>query len=377
MTAVVIVNTVFAGAIVVADSRLTRFTRKNEPYPYSDVCQKVVTANSWSVVGYAGLLCPARYLLGGIVQRLRSYDDAKVDEWSQDASLDWLRDDDHLRAFITWGLKEHGELGGVHLSQCISLPTEISVVWVDHRIPPDLREDQVFIPGTHVVTITTPNLAVRRTEIGVDVLGSGGVIAGDFDREFVVKVMNFADGDAFQRGKAQGMFVAEAVRNRIRARSVETVGGLYQIVHLCRDGVQVVPYFYWADVRKGYGTYVAMRMEHGQWVQEHRPTGKVVHLRSPFDIEPTSATDARGVEAMFEPSLSLSRKSKGVMPTPKPLTLVYATYDPDHLPDPIRLSWGDEPIAPLTWSRAGTSDAEPSNEGVDDVAGQYDEKAPE
>lgn len=378
VTVVLTVNTVFRGAVVIADSRLTGYSKRGDPYPYRDVCQKLLLANGWSIVGFAGLLCPARYIMGGIVQRLRSYADADADRWSQDESLHWLRDDDHLRAFVTWGLREHSKLGGHHLSVCLSRRAEVSIVWVDFKTPADLKPDQQFWPGTHVVTISTPDLAVRRTEIGVDVIGSGAVIAADYDREFVIKVANFGGDDEFKRGQAQALFVADTVRNRIQARQVGSVGGLYQVAHLSRRGAQVVPYFYWADVDKRHGTYVAMRIEDGYWVQEHRPTGRVIHVLSPFDVNPTDPAAARGLEAMFEPSLFLRRKSRGVLPTPSPWTMAYAMYNPGDVPEPIRRSWGDEPLAPLTWGKGGTAErpSPTTTENVDTVAGDYSARAP-
>jgi hypothetical protein len=378
VTVVLTVNTVFAGAVVIADSRLTRYSKEGHPYPYSDVCQKLLLATGWSIVGFAGLLCPARYVMSGIVQRLRSYADTDADRWTRDNSLDWLRDDDHLRAFVAWGLREHGELGGEHLSICLSRPTEVSIVWVDFRPPADIKPEQEFWPGTHVVTIRTPDLAVRRTGIGVDVIGSGAVIAEDYDRDFVMKVMNFGDGDEFKRGRSQALFVADTVRNRIQARQVGTVGGLYQIAHLSRRGVQIVPYFYWADVERGYGTYVAMRIENGYWVQEHRPTGRLVHVLSPFDVSPTDPEAARGLEVMFEPSLFLNRKSPGVLPTPSPWTMAYAMYNPDDFPEPVRRSWGAAPLAPLTWGKAGSAEhpSPATTEGAEAVARDYSTRAP-
>src|SRR5207248_3241629 len=99
---------------------------------------------------------------------------------------------------------------------------------------------------------------------------------------------------------------------------------------------------------------------------------------SPFDVNPTDAEAARGLEAMFEPSLFLTRKSPGVLPTPSPLVMAYAVYNAADIPQPVRTSWGDEPLAPLTWGKGGSAErpSPATTESVDGVAGEYSAKAP-
>jgi hypothetical protein len=119
------------------------------------------------------------------------------------------------------------------------------------------------------------------------------------------------------------------------------------VAHLFHGGVQTVPYWYWADVEPGYGTYVAMRVENGAWVQDHRPSGTTISVASPFDFNVAGPVITPGQHEVFEPSQFLTRASNGVLPTP-PLVLAYAEYVPDHVDKQIRASWGPDPVPPLT-----------------------------
>lgn len=87
MTVVLTVNTVFAGAVVIADSRLTGYSKRGDPYPYRDVCQKLLLANGWSIVGFAGLLCQrvtswAASCNGSAVTRTRSVPVVRAAGWA-------------------------------------------------------------------------------------------------------------------------------------------------------------------------------------------------------------------------------------------------------------------------------------------------------
>ena len=138
------------------------------------------------------------------------------------------------------------------------------------------------------------------------------------------------------------MFVAETLRREIERVGDPTVGGLYQLLHLSPRGiVKSVSYFYWMEVEPGYGTYVAMRRDKGQWVQEHRPSGTRIAVRSPFELSQPFPGDA---DRLFEPHAELTRASLGVIEATNPVML-YTEYRSADLPEPIVKSWGVEPPA--------------------------------
>jgi hypothetical protein len=62
MTVVAAVST-GAEICVVADCRLSIVDDKRRLLVAQDVCQKLIAANTWSIVGFSGDLCLARILL--------------------------------------------------------------------------------------------------------------------------------------------------------------------------------------------------------------------------------------------------------------------------------------------------------------------------
>ena len=338
MTILVGVNTVFTGAVMLADTRLSNRVGVNEVL-LRDACQKMVTATPWSLVAVAGSLCPARYLLNGVVTRLRSYPD-DTDAWLHDDSLTWLREDEALRAFIHEGLARHAAKAG-H-ADCPHQRVGLMVTWIDYAAE---RLDGRCPP--QIISVRTPELEVRRLRgLEAEVVGSGAVIAPALDLDFVLHVANLGKDQSWARAN-QCMWVAEVVRRELRSHAVASVGGLFQVAHLFHGGVQTVPYWYWADVEPGYGTYVAMRIESGMWVQDHRPSGTTIRVASPFDFDVTGPLVTPGQHEIFEPSVFLTRDSPGVLPAPS-LLIAYTEYDPDHVPKEIQASWGPEPVPPLS-----------------------------
>jgi hypothetical protein len=139
------------------------------------------------------------------------------------------------------------------------------------------------------------------------------------------------------------------IRDVLIAKGENTVGGLYQVAHVSYRGVELVPHFYWVPVEPGYGTYVAMRIEDGQWLQEHRPTGTNVHVLNPLHIPWKGPIWLAGNHEMFDPGRSLTRNSPGVIAERRPFHTVTGIYEPGDVHDDIRASWGNEPLAPLTF----------------------------
>ncbi len=136
----------------------------------------------------------------------------------------------------------------------------------------------------------------------------------------------------------------------IQKRLIETnrsrgVGGLYQVMTVSPNSVQTVPYFQLMEVVPGYRTYVAMRIENGEWVQEHRPTNRIVAVKSPWAIDPKGR---QRFDSLFDPAEWLRQDSPGVIPAQQWET-VFSLYNPANVSEAVRLSWGDAPLAPLSY----------------------------
>jgi len=136
----------------------------------------------------------------------------------------------------------------------------------------------------------------------------------------------------------------------IRKRLIEHnrmsgVGGLFQVATMSHDSIQTVPYFQLLDVAPGYRTYAAMRIENGYWIQEHRPTRRKVRVVSPLEIKLNIPS---GKESLFDPSTWLTPESPGVIPA-REWETVFSLYNPPTVPAAVIPSWGDAPLAPLTY----------------------------
>jgi hypothetical protein len=324
-------------AFVLADCRLTY--RSNSGAVYRDGCQKMVVANAWSVVAFAGDLCLGRHLLNGVVSRLREtpFDDAR-----------WLADDSELLRFVEAGMTNHLLLGPEHID-CRRYSAALMIVWMDHstRVSPDGAN--MFPPVSQIVVVGTPELSCRRKHRGLDVIGSGSIVAQPMQKEAFDMLVDFGryHGDPETSPAHRALLATQVVRDLLHdAGGDPGVGGLYQVVTLDSHSVTSVPYFYLADVEPGFRTYVAMRPIGGEFVQEHRPTGTQVAIASPFALNPFAEF---GTHEMFEPATALTRLSRGVVPAQSG-EVVFSLYDPDNVPDSIRASWGSDPLEPATWS---------------------------
>jgi hypothetical protein len=146
------------------------------------------------------------------------------------------------------------------------------------------------------------------------------------------------------------MYAAGEVAKYLRRTSEQTVGGLFQIAVLSSAGAKIVPHFQLVPLREPWtGTYVAMRMRGGMWLQEHRPTGTIVKVLAPYDIH------LRGPlwqhPQLFDPASALTVDSPGVVRFEPGLVMDFCEYDPDEVPLDIRRAWGDEPLEPLSWAQ--------------------------
>jgi hypothetical protein len=235
VTIVAGVSTTF-DAVIVADSRLSVTDPNNRPKVVRDICQNIAVANGWSLARFAGDLCLGRDLLGWIVRRLR---DTPAD------SPNWLRDDELLRRFIEFCIGTHMRNPANHKA-CRRKPTAILVAWMDYSrsiVGNDLKPgDELWTPGTEIVVIRMPSVTIERIRWGIGVIGSGETIAPQMRQEAMLNIANFARG-APHPNEYRCYFVAEVVRSLLAGRGGEpTIGGLYQMAYLNREGVGTVPF---------------------------------------------------------------------------------------------------------------------------------------
>lgn len=104
-----------------------------------------------------------------------------------------------------------------------------------------------------------------------------------------------------------------------------------------------------------------MRIEDGDFIQEHRPSAHSVRIKRPFAIlnqEMDEGPWPLGTSEMFDPRRTLYNTSAGVIRASNP-NLVYAVYDPNKIPESIVASWGPDPPALVTWAHPGQPPKDP------------------
>jgi hypothetical protein len=336
VTVVVGVATYFDG-IVAADCQVTFSNGRRRDY-----CQKLIVANARSVIGLAGDICMARYLADGVLGRLRETD---IDH------QDWLREDRQLARFILEGIYAHGAKNPGH-ENCADGCAELLIFWRDyHRMSPERGWRGPPIPDPRIITIRASNrrVDIERIRRGVGVIGRNRAFQRELNTpnfDDLVTYFGRYDGERNVRDTQRALIATTEISKRlIEMNRTAGVGGLYQVMTVSPDSVQTVPYFQLMDVAPGYRTYVAMRIENGEWIQEHRPTARKVRVISPWAINPFGPGR---IDSVFDPSQWLTPESPGVIPAQEWET-VFSLYNPPDMPDAVRPSWGDAPLSPLSY----------------------------
>jgi hypothetical protein len=343
MTVVVASSSLLDGFIV-ADCQVT-YTQPTGGMLRRDFCQKIFITDYGVVVGIAGSICLARFLVTGLIEELN----ARADDRQE-----WLKDGDVVMQFLLSGIREHLHRHPDH-APCRERATELLIAWMDYtRQRPD---------GTWVDGVPAPIMQVmkfwwhqerlwwKRKQRGTIALGRSESFAQDLHDEAYEELVTH-----FGRFSGMAPVIIDAQRallgtEAIRRRLIETnraagVGGLYQVMTLGPSyGGQTVPYFYLETVEPGFRTYVAMRIDNGEWIQEHRPTNTIMRVKTPWEIN-LDRLPSR--EIRFDSSVRLDRNSLGVFPAQK-LETVFSLYNPPEVPEAVRPSWGEAPLAPLTY----------------------------
>jgi hypothetical protein len=326
-----------------------------------DYCQKLIVANAWSVIGMAGDICMARYLADGVLGRLRE---------TEIEAQDWLREDREVARFILQGIHAHGPKNPGH-ERCADGRAELLIFWRDYqRGSPEGGWTGPPIPDPRIITVRANNrrVDIERIRRGVGVIGRNRAFQRELNTpafDDLVTYFGRFEGDRNVRDAQRALTATTEIRKRLIETDRTTgVGGLYQVMTVSPNSVQTVPYFQLVDVAPGFRTYVAMRIENGEWIQDHRPTGRKVRVISPWAINPFGP--AR-IDSIFDPSEWLTPESPGVIPAQE-LETAFSLYNPPNVPEAVRPSWGNAPLPPLTfgvkwwegpdqYSWAGSNDA--------------------
>lgn len=344
MTVVLGVSSLVDG-FVVADCRLT-YPLPGGGRRVHDHCQKLAVANEWSVVGFAGNLCLGRYLLMGVLGWLRETDITNPG---------WLRDLRQARSYLLQGIPLHPDVFPGH-GQCTQERAAILIAWMDYSrmsAGGDWR-DGPPAPEAKITTLDWDGHQVRANTIvkRAAVIGRSRALAQElYTEEFEDLSLFFRsyDGPSDLLDAQRALLATNALDRRLdETGRTEGVGGLYQVITLGPRGVQTVPYFQLVDVEPGFRTYVAMRIENGEWVQEHRPSGIQMRVKSPLEIDPLTVPR---LDHEFDVRKRLHRRSPGVIPAAAVET-VFSLYNPPEAPEAVRRSWGDAQIAPLTYGQS-------------------------
>ena len=343
MTVVVASSSLLDG-FVVADCQVT-YTLPNGGSLRRDVCQKLFMTDYGTVVGIAGTICLARFLAAGLIEELN----ARPDDRQQ-----WLNDSDAVMRFLLSGIAEHLRRHPDHAA-CRERATELLIAWMDdtRQRPDGSWIDGVPVPILHMMKLWwhRARLWWKRKQRGTIVLGRNDRFAQELHdaayEDLVTHFGRFSDTDPDIIDAQRALLATTEIRKRlIQTNRTNGVGGLYQVMTMGPRGAQTVPYFYLDDVEPGYRTYVAMRIDSGEWIQEHRPTNTIMRLKTPWDIDLTQPPRR---EIRFDSSVRLDRNSPGVIPA-RQIETVFSLYNPPNVPEAVRPSWGDAPLAGLTYA---------------------------
>ena len=204
---------------MLADSRITWTNERDEVSNTRDVCQKLFQAKvGWCLLGWAGHLCLGRDLVRATFNRLNATDPLHPD---------WLRSDDAIRKLIRDCRALHAE-GRPNHKACRQQAVQLMIGWMDYGRNP-------FTQSTELLSISSPSMAIQRTEFGVDIIGSGDKILDRMRFESFIEIISRYQEESAGDIKRAFYAAGEAAKH-LRQTRVLTVGGLFQIAVLSSKG---------------------------------------------------------------------------------------------------------------------------------------------
>jgi len=220
---------------VVGDTRLTTKDQFGHIHATRDLCQKVIPATGWCLVGWSGSLCLGRKVLAGFILRI------------QDTAIGhagWLKDDKQLVAFAK-------EMRDAHLQQrpkhdeCRGATVEMLIAWINHDRSIPLAEgtakalDIALPEQSEVAAVRLPEGTVRRTHSGLIGIGSGVRAFETVRDEKWEEVTELGRG--MEYGNEHRTFMlSEIARTEINRVGLADVGTAFQMFHL--NVRQVTPF---------------------------------------------------------------------------------------------------------------------------------------
>ncbi len=337
MTALVCLNWIFGG-VFLADARLSYAGTGGPGGTVRDICQKLWVPNGWCVLGFAGDLCLGNELAGTMYREL---------DGKRLTSQNVLTNGDELGDLIVRAVCSHPDTYGDEHAQCVAAGAALLIAHytISTATSLDGRETERVV--RLMTTTINSSGEIQRSGAGAAAIGEGA----DQIRPRLTGKLVEDIGNA-PTPTLQSLFALHATARAVDEYQAKSVGLPFQVAHLSQTQVEVMPYFYWADVESGFGTYVAVRIENGFWIQEHRPSRTVRRMRQPADILNQELDEGKWPiwrAEILDPRRSMNRNSPGVIAKKNP-TLVYAPYVPGNVPGDILESWGSEPIDLLTWA---------------------------
>ncbi len=275
--------------ILVADSRVT--ARRDTQH--FDICQKTAMLDNQGVFGIAGPVESAGDISGWITGTYEK------------RGVGWF----NSRSEVMEILREIGVLGQ-------SRPNRFLVAFMDDT-KPCTEPWAKGKPRATLVRFST-NGDYARTCLGIEMIGSGSETY-EAIRPHLTNLLRFGGlGRGGQAAAQRALLMSEMVVTEAKARSIDSVGGLMQVLFVEDGGVRAIPYERWVEIDQTHGTYVLMDIDaEGRWVQVHEPSGLKVLLR--FPTEPSFGPRHGATRSNFELERLLTRDSPGVQPTPNPV----------------------------------------------------------
>lgn len=291
---------------MVADSRLTGFTRDGKPCTFRDVCQKIFPIGDYALMGFAGLEEPSGLAMSAVYHR-----------YSREG-LSWLLDESSTRQTLEDALRP---------CPLVIEGGPICQIMIGFVNPTGLVIDDRARPGTVLIALACRPFSYRKIMFSFELLGSGARIRDDIEetRAFM-DIFNSGDASTELGMRLKTIWTMHLVRRLVERHGIRTVGGLYQPSYLTPRGWSGVPYRMWVQIEKGLGTFVNMKIEQGRWVQEHEPSGKRVVISTPFEDDFTFRDF--NLHKIFDPRVDLPLDGPGIERETSP-QLVYELLDFD------------------------------------------------